>query len=333
VRIGQNAHSSHRLPQRSFGTDQAKPSAGTQRSGKSQHTEPRRRGHKFDGRSSMRLNGDHHGTPHCRLFRDSDRSSISVASGDSGGAWRRGCEKATSRPGSGRAAGYRVSSSSSVQRRTERSTSRTSARRGSAGSTRCRPTVASPIAFIGISIGYCALSETSSDTPARLPFLLPAIRTYSAFGLCCRRTGSAIQMTSQMRGKIPSQVECQPKRPDPKSRQRTMPSVMASIISCTPHAGSGRPAVSPDVAMSVAYTESALDPLAIHDNATGAIFHPATKGALTDRLMTATHRPDLGLKQINCPANLAPTRLLPRWRHHGRRPFFVHSLSTIPGVR
>jgi hypothetical protein len=105
------------------------------------------------------------------------------------------------------------------------------------------------------------------------------------------------------------------------------------VLASTPHTGSGQPAVGPDVEMSVAYTESALDPLAIHDNATGAIFHPATKGALTDRLMTATHRPDLGLKQINGPANLAPTRLLPRWRHHGRRPFFVHSLSTIPGVR
>jgi hypothetical protein len=61
------------------------------------------------------------------------------------------------------------------------------------------------------------------------------------------------------------------------------------VLASTPHTGSGQPAVGPDVEMSVAYTESALDPLAIHDNATGSIFHPATKGALADRRMTAGH--------------------------------------------
>jgi type IV secretion system protein VirB1 len=83
-------------------------------------------------------------------------------------------------------------------------------------------------------------------------------------------------------------------------------------LACTPHAGAGQLAVSPDVLMSVAYTESALDPFAIHDNATGAIIHPATKAeaiARARRLITAGHRPDLGLMQINAPTNLARTGL------------------------
>jgi type IV secretion system protein VirB1 len=84
------------------------------------------------------------------------------------------------------------------------------------------------------------------------------------------------------------------------------------VLACTPHGGAGQLAVSPDVVMSVAYTESGLDPLAIHDNATGAIFRPPTKAAaiaLADRLVATGHRPDLGLMQISGPVNLARTGL------------------------
>jgi hypothetical protein len=209
VRIRQKAHPSCRSSLLSSGAEQMKPSVGTQLSGERWRSGLSQQICEYDGRPSMRLNEHNDDLPHCRLFRP----AVNL-----GGIWQAICEKATSRPGSKRAAGYAVSSSSSVRRRTERSTSHISAGLGSAGSTRCRPTVASPIAFIGISIGYCALSETSSDTLAQLPSLSPAIRTCNAFGLCC--SGSVIQTTARMRGKMPSLVECQrpPTSPDPGTK-------------------------------------------------------------------------------------------------------------------
>jgi type IV secretion system protein VirB1 len=89
-------------------------------------------------------------------------------------------------------------------------------------------------------------------------------------------------------------------------------SALAIALACSPRVGSAQLAVSPDVLISVASTESGLDPLAIHDNATGAVLHPETRGAaiaLAYRLIAANHRPDLGLMQINSPANLRRTGL------------------------
>ncbi len=89
-------------------------------------------------------------------------------------------------------------------------------------------------------------------------------------------------------------------------------SALAMAVACSPRVGSAQPAVSPDVLISVASTESGLDPLAIHDNATGAVLHPETRGeaiALAYRLIAANHRPDLGLMQINSPANMRRTGL------------------------
>src|SRR5579863_8935481 len=87
---------------------------------------------------------------------------------------------------------------------------------------------------------------------------------------------------------------------------------LAMAVACSPRVGSSQPAVSADVLISVASTESDLDPLAIHDNATGAVLHPETMGdaiALAYRLIAANHRPDLGLMQINSPTNLGRTGL------------------------
>jgi len=89
-------------------------------------------------------------------------------------------------------------------------------------------------------------------------------------------------------------------------------SALAMALACSPRVGSSQPAVGPDVLISVASTESGLDPLAIHDNTTGAVLHPETRGAaiaLANRLIAANHRPDLGLMQINSPANLRRTGL------------------------
>jgi soluble lytic murein transglycosylase-like protein len=89
-------------------------------------------------------------------------------------------------------------------------------------------------------------------------------------------------------------------------------SALALALACSPQAGPTQPAVSPDVLISVASAESGLDPLAIHDNATGAVLHPKTKGraiALAEQLIAGNHRPDLGLMQINSPTNLTRTGL------------------------
>jgi soluble lytic murein transglycosylase-like protein len=92
----------------------------------------------------------------------------------------------------------------------------------------------------------------------------------------------------------------------------TIGNALAIALACGPKVGPAQPSVSPDVLISVAYTESGLDPLAIHDNATGAVLHPGTRGdaiALADQLIASSHRPDLGLMQINSPVNLKRTGL------------------------
>lgn len=70
---------------------------------------------------------------------------------------------------------------------------------------------------------------------------------------------------------------------------------------CAPH-------VAVETLAAVARTESALDPLTLHDNATGRSYHPATPAdaiALGIELATvARHSVDLGLMQINS-ANLS----------------------------
>jgi len=92
----------------------------------------------------------------------------------------------------------------------------------------------------------------------------------------------------------------------------TIGSALALALACSPQAGPNKPAVSPDVLVSVAYTKSGLDPFAIHDNATGAMLHPKSRqdaAAIARHLIAAGHRPDLGLMQINAPANLMRTGL------------------------
>lgn len=89
---------------------------------------------------------------------------------------------------------------------------------------------------------------------------------------------------------------------------------LAVALACIPQAAPGRLAVSPDVILSVARTESGFDPLAIHDNATGAALHPAMLDeavAVARRLIADGHRPDLGFAQINA-SNLGWTGLTVR---------------------
>jgi len=92
----------------------------------------------------------------------------------------------------------------------------------------------------------------------------------------------------------------------------TISSALALALACSPKSDPVQPQVSPDVLISVASAESGLDPLAIHDNATGATLHPQSSQdaiALAEQLIAAGHRPDLGLMQINSPANLSRTGL------------------------
>jgi hypothetical protein len=68
------------------------------------------------------------------------------------------------------------------------------------------------------------------------------------------------------------------------------------------------PSVHVETLASVAHTESRFDTLAIHDNATGRTYHPATQGEAiriaTDLVVAKLHSTDLGLMQINS-ANLS----------------------------
>jgi type IV secretion system protein VirB1 len=71
------------------------------------------------------------------------------------------------------------------------------------------------------------------------------------------------------------------------------------------------PTVAPGTLLSFARAESGLDPLAIHSNANGRSYYPATKAeaiAIASRMIARGERPDLGFMQINV-ANLAFLRL------------------------
>lgn len=84
----------------------------------------------------------------------------------------------------------------------------------------------------------------------------------------------------------------------------TAAAALALSLTCAPQ-------VSPDVLLSVARTESAWNPLAIHDNQTEEAIAPATRSdavRTAKALIAAGHRPDLGLLQINA-TNLARTGL------------------------
>jgi type IV secretion system protein VirB1 len=75
--------------------------------------------------------------------------------------------------------------------------------------------------------------------------------------------------------------------------------------------GQCAPTVAPGTTLSFAGAESALDPLAIHSNADGRSYHPATKAeavAIASNMIARGERPDLGFMQINA-ANLAFLRL------------------------
>ena len=68
------------------------------------------------------------------------------------------------------------------------------------------------------------------------------------------------------------------------------------------------PSVAPETMAAIVRTESAFDPLAIHDNTTGRALHPATLQdavATASALISAGHSLDLGLGQINSRVNLA----------------------------
>lgn len=81
-----------------------------------------------------------------------------------------------------------------------------------------------------------------------------------------------------------------------------------TIARCTPAGAGGKPFAPPALVASIAQGESGRDPLAIHDNATGAELHPPTLEeavATALRLLAAGHRVDLGLMQVDAPQNLA----------------------------
>lgn len=90
----------------------------------------------------------------------------------------------------------------------------------------------------------------------------------------------------------------------------TAQALAALISACTPTVAR-KPIVPQELVASIAQGESALDPLAIHDNATGDSFYPANldnAAAIAKRLIAEGHRPDLGLMQVTV-ANLKPYHL------------------------
>jgi len=77
----------------------------------------------------------------------------------------------------------------------------------------------------------------------------------------------------------------------------------AALVALSAHCAS---TVAPGTTLSFARGESGLDPFAIHSNADGRAYHPATKEqaiAIASAMLARGERPDLGFMQINA-ANL-----------------------------
>src|SRR5690349_15604018 len=85
-----------------------------------------------------------------------------------------------------------------------------------------------------------------------------------------------------------------------------------SVVAALALAHQCAPGVAPETVISIAKTESGLNPLAIHDNASGQSYAPDSVNeaiALATSLIIAQrHSVDVGLMQINS-ANLAASNL------------------------
>jgi type IV secretion system protein VirB1 len=85
-----------------------------------------------------------------------------------------------------------------------------------------------------------------------------------------------------------------------------------SIVAALALAHQCAAAIAPETILSIAETESGLNPLSIHDNATGHSYAPASANEAiaiaTDLIVSQHHSVDLGLMQINS-ANLAISNL------------------------
>lgn len=85
-----------------------------------------------------------------------------------------------------------------------------------------------------------------------------------------------------------------------------------SLVAALALAHQCAPTIAPETLVSVAKTESGLNPLAIHDNTTGLSYAPASaneaNAVATSLILSQHHSVDLGLMQINS-ANLAASNL------------------------
>lgn len=98
-----------------------------------------------------------------------------------------------------------------------------------------------------------------------------------------------------------TQIRCLPREFDGGTRKRRAMSALTAAVVLTLAAQWGQP-VAPKTIVAEATVESGLDPLAIHDNATGRTFHPASAEEaiqIATRLDGAVGNYDVGLMQIN----------------------------------
>jgi type IV secretion system protein VirB1 len=72
----------------------------------------------------------------------------------------------------------------------------------------------------------------------------------------------------------------------------TIQAALALSLQCAP-------SVDPNMIVAIGQHESGLDPLTIHDNATGVVMHGSEVASAAAQLITAGHSIDLGLMQIN----------------------------------